>query len=248
MKKTVLIFGIFFLSASLFSQSLVSHGNVPREVRIALVENFEEVDNIRWYKDDDDIYEARFRKDNMRGTAFLSADGSFISSTLEVNAREIPGAISMYISDNYSNKHIDKVELKQDSEKNITYNVEISRHGINQPVTKLIFDFSGTLKKVIEPEKKAIIEEEEDFLYDEKIDDIEEALNIGEPLNRRELPPAITNHIETNYEEYRFDSATFADIDDHGVVYEIRLRRRGYREFMHVYYDLWGSFIKEMKF
>lgn len=245
MKRNILTL-VFCLSIFIgLAQEKIHESDVPQNIRKDFVERFEDVSTVEWHKPNENHIEARYNiSRNQKAMVLYAVDGTFISKNEEVVPREMPGLISNHIRGDFPEHNINVAMMTEEAGGDISYYVEISRPGINQPVTKLYFDFFGNLTRTIAPQEAAIVEDDDEDIY---YDDFEDAITIGDPVTRRELPPAILNHIRDSFEGHRFDSAVFDEIEDHGIVYRVQLRRLGYREYMHVYYDLWGAFIKELK-
>lgn len=239
------------LSVSVFyvkAQEQILERNVPRVVKEAFIAKFPDVNTVEWYKINDSVIEARFVFSRKKTLTSFNNSGTFLSSSSEIASREMPGLISNYIRGEYSEHVINTSMMSEDAQGQISYYIEISRPGVNQPITKLFFDYYGNLTRTIRPPEVAMgndgtginSTENDDMEYD----DLEDAVSIGEPINRRELPPKITQYIEQHYAEYRFESAVFNEKEGYGMVYEVKLKRQGYRQFAELYFDLAGDFIE----
>ena len=156
-----------------------------------------------------------------------------------MSPKETPGMISNYVRGEHPNEVVNLSMMKEDAAGKITYYVEVKRPGVNQPITKLYFDFYGNLTKIIKPEEAKMEKDAEDGFGD----DFDDILS-GEPLKKKELPSKVNTYIDKNYKDYKFEQAIFIDNDTHGTIYQVKLRRLGYKEYINVHFDLLGEYLE----
>lgn len=237
--KTPITILILFLAFNLFAQAPLFEREVPQAVKKAFVDKYPETTTAEWFKVNDSIIEARFTVSRKKTSAAFSNNGDFLSSSSEITPKETPGMISNYIRGEHPNDVVQLAMMAEDAKGQISYYVEIKRPGVNQAVTKLYFDFYGNLTKIIKPEE---IKQEEDAEGGFS-DDLDADVAAGEPIKKKELPSKVNSYIDNNYKDYRFDNALFINHDEHGIIYQVNMRRLGYKEFINVHFDLMGNFI-----
>ena len=244
MKNLIVLTAVFFLSANLTAQTSIFEREVPQPVKKALVTKYPEVTSAEWFKNNDTVIEARFTIGKKKTAATFHNAGAFISSIQEITPKETPGMISNYIRGNHPNDVVSLAMMTETADGKISYYVEIKRPGLAQAVTKLYFDFYGNLTKKIEPEEIKIEQDAEDGITDELG---EEDIASGQPIKKKELPSTVGTYLDKNFKDYKFEKAIFVENETHGTLYEVTMRKLGYKEFKTVYFDLMGNLIENVE-
>ncbi len=239
MKQIITLNIIIILSINLFAQESIFEREVPQAVKKALVEKFPEVTTAEWYKNNDSVIEARFVLNKKKTAAAFSINGNFISSSSEITPKETPGMISNYIRGNHPNDVVSLAMMTETADGKINYYVEIKRPGVGQATTMLYFDFYGNLTKKIEPEEIKIEKDAE-----EGYDDLGEDIASGQPIKKKELPSKVNTYIDKKYQDYKFEQAIFVENEKHGTLYQVKMRKLGYKEFIYLHFDLMGDFVE----
>jgi len=240
MKQLLSISIIFFLSISIYAQVSIFEREVPQAVKKTLIEKFPEVTTAEWFKNNDSVIEARFVLSKKKTAATFSINGAFISSSSEITPKETPGMISNYIRGNHPNDVVSLAMMTETADGKISYYVEIKRPGVAQAITKLYFDFYGKLTKIIEPEEIKLEKDAEEGFND----DLGEDIASGQPIKKKELPTNINTYIDKKYTDYKFEQAIFIDNEKLGTLYQIKMRKLGYKEFIYLHFDLMGNFVE----
>ncbi|OQA01906.1 MAG: hypothetical protein BWY70_00206 [Bacteroidetes bacterium ADurb.Bin408] len=237
MKKIYLLTAILLLSLNLFSQTSMFEREVPQAVKKTLVEKYPDITAAEWFKNNDTVIEARFSLGKKKTAATFHTNGTFLSSSQVVTPKETPGMISNYIRGNHPNQVASMVMMTETADGKISYYVEIKQPGIAQAVTKLYFDFYGNLTKKIEPEEIKIEKDAEEGLTD----DLGEDIASGQPIKKKELPSKVVVYIDKSMQDYKFEKAIFVENQKYGTLYEVTMRKLGYKEFKTLYFDLLGN-------
>ena len=231
---------MLLIAINSFSQEALLEKQVPQVVKKAFVDKFPEVTSADWFKNNDSVIGVKFSFNKKKTAAAFKTSGAFVSSSSEIAPKEMPGMISNYIRGNHRNYVVSLSMVTEDAKGVTSYYVEIKNPGVAQAVTQLYFDFYGKLTKIIEPQE-AKLERDKDKDTD---DDLGADVASGQEIGKKELPSTVNTYLESNYKAYRFDKAIFVDNKEHGRLYEIKMRKIGYRDFILVHFDLLGKFVE----
>ncbi len=240
MKRIFPLALLLFAVLQSFSQESILERQVPQVVKKAFVDKFPEVTSAEWFKNNDSIISVKFSFNRKKTAAEYKTSGAFISSSTEMAPKEMPGMISNYIRGNHPNNVVSLAMMTEDAVGAITYYVEIKNPGLAQPVTKLYFDFYGKLTKIIEPEEAKM----DKVKGGDSADDLDADIASGQEIGKKEMPTSINSYLNNNYKEYRFDKAIIIENKEHGKLYEVKMRKIGYRDTILVHFDLLGKFIE----
>jgi len=243
MKRIFPLFLLFLISVACNAQVTLVERDVPQAVKKAFIEKYPEVSTVEWSKNNDSVIGAKFSFERKKTTADFLNNGDFLSSSSEMAPKETPGMISNYIRGNHPNFIVSLSMMKEDAKGKISYYLEIKNPGVGQAVTKLWFDFYGNLTKIVEPQEAKLDKDAEEG----DNNDLGEDIAAGQKISKKELPSQVNSYINNHYKEYRFDSAIFVDNAAHGTLYQVKLRKIGYKDFIFVHFKLTGEFIEVEK-
>lgn len=243
MKKICVLTAVLLLSLNLISQTSMFEREVPQVVKKTLVEKYPDITSAEWFKNNDTVIEARFALSKKKTAATFHINGAFIASSQEITPKETPGMISNYIRGNYKNDVVNLAMMTETADGKISYYVEIKQPGIAQAITKLYFDFYGNLTKKIEPEEIKIEKDAEEGITD----DLGEDIASGQPIKKKELPSKVVTYIDKSLQDYKFEKAIFVENEKYGTLYEITMRKLGYKEFKTLYFDLLGNLKEDVE-
>jgi len=238
MKPYIIFILLLFVICIGYAQEPMFERQVPQAIKKNFVEKYPEVTTVEWFKINDTVIEAQFMASRKKSFVEFSTEGIFLSSSSEMAPKETPGMISNYVRGEHPNEVVNLAMMREDAAGKITYYIEVKRPGVNQPTTKLYFDFYGNITKIIKPEEAKLEKDAEDGFGDDF-----DSMSAGEPIKKKELPSKITKYIDKTYKDYKFDQAIFINDDTHGNIYQVKLRRLGYKEFLFVHFDLLGDFL-----
>jgi len=232
---------LFLITVSSYAQETILEKQVPQAVKKAFVEKYPEVTSVEWFKNNDTVIGAKFSFNKKKTSAEYTTSGVFLSSSSEMTPKELPGMVSNYIRGNHRDDIVNLAMMNEKSDGKISYYVEIRKPGVAQAITKLYFDFYGNLTKIIQPEEIKI---EKDAENGSDKDDLGADIASGQQISKKELPSTVSTYLDKNYKEYKFDKAIFIEDKKLGNLYEVKMRKIGYREFILVHFDLLGKYVE----
>ena len=121
----------------------VNAGSIPTAVQNAFNTRYPKALRTKWEREGQ-LYEAEFIMDNVKYEAYFQADGTWVRTQIEFNARKttLPEAVQQYLATNYAGWTIDDADLIQ-TPTDEYYKLELEKRG-QQDVTLLI-RANGTL-------------------------------------------------------------------------------------------------------
>lgn len=136
---------IFLAVLSMVAISASSYGiDVPKAIADAFAKKFPAATNIKWGKENAKEYEAEFKLNGRAISANFLTDGSWVETESEINAAELPAAVTTFLQTSYKAAAVLKVFKIEKAKGNITYEVEIKT---SDKKKELIFNADGTLVK-----------------------------------------------------------------------------------------------------
>lgn len=240
MKRILPLFLLFLISVVCNAQVTVFEREVPQAVKKIFIEKYPDVTAAEWYKNNDTVFGAKFSLERKKTTAEFLNTGVFLSSSSEMAPKETPGMISNYIRGNHPDFVVSLSMMKEDAKGKISYYVEIKNPGVGQAITKLWFDFYGNLTKIIEPQEAKLDKDAEEG----DNDDLGADIASGQKISKKELPSVVNSYITNHYKDYRFDEAIFVENATHGSLYQVKMRKIGYKDFILVHFNLKGEYVE----
>lgn len=125
---------------------------VSNEVKAAFDKKFPNATAVKWEKENDTEWEAKFKNEGKAYSANFSTKGDWVETEYKVNRKDLPESISALIIKDFPGYKIEGIE-KFEKPTSSGYDVEIEK---GEEMLELVFDNSGKLI-----EKKSIQEENE---------------------------------------------------------------------------------------
>ena len=126
MKKIIFSLAVILFAFSSYGKS-ISEVKVPILVKAAFYNTFPMADHVKWEVNDEHIYKADFKIDNIEKIVFYNDQGKFIESDIAVEWKDIPftGRMEVYHS---GNDRILKVFKITNQKQEVYYRVELQHH------------------------------------------------------------------------------------------------------------------------
>ena len=118
--------------------------DVPKAVADAFAKKFPGATGIKWGKENAKEYEAEFKLNGKSASANFLTDGSWVETEMEINASELPAAVSNTLKTKHSGASLLKAYKIETAKGGITYEVEIKTGNKKQ---ELIMNADGAIVK-----------------------------------------------------------------------------------------------------
>lgn len=134
--KTLVILGLTLLSVTAVSCQEKNNNDpkVPEAVKITFQKKYPGENDPDWEQDEHGYWESHFKKNGEKYRADFNADGTWVETENSIKKKNLPEAIKKVIKAEYSEYEITEVELVDNAEKGIFYDVEFKQKGKNKDV------------------------------------------------------------------------------------------------------------------
>lgn len=123
MRYTIILIAYFFCTST-FAGS-IKEAAVPAKVKNYVINHYPKARSIDWdFEDDDNLYEAKFKIDQLKYKLQITPDGRLYTSKEDVLISTLPKAIPQYIREHYAGYKILGANKKISGNK-VTYDVGI---------------------------------------------------------------------------------------------------------------------------
>ncbi len=140
MKNVIFVLLAVIVSTFSYGQK-VKQADVPAVVKQAFEKKFTPVKDVKWVKEDDK-YEVNFEQNKLEMSAVFTASGVLEETEAEIKSSELPGAISTYISKNYTGSKVKEAAKIIKANGEVNYEAQVNGRD-------LIFDANGKFLKSI---------------------------------------------------------------------------------------------------
>lgn len=154
MKKLILVAMSIAIGFGSSCERKESNKNVPEAVKTAFSQKFTNAEGVEWSQEDDTEWEAEFEMNGKEYSANFSNDGKWKETEYEIKPSELPKAVQLTISQEFSDYEIESAEISKTVDGEV-YELAIE---IDDEEFEVVIDANG---KIIE-KKKASEEEDED--------------------------------------------------------------------------------------
>jgi len=142
MKKLIVMGTLCLALGNIFAQK-IKDANVPAAVKDGFKKSFPNSKVEEWEKEDAN-YEAEFDVDKVETSAIFDANGTLIETEVEIATKDLPKAVTDYLTKNLAGKKIKEATKITDNNGIIRYETEIDE-------IDYIFDSNGNfVKKEVE--------------------------------------------------------------------------------------------------
>ena len=114
-----------FITAVIFMTSCSSAGNPPEAVQKAFTKMFPTVTKVKWGKENATEYEAEFDLNGAEMSANFTSDGTWVETETEIEASQLPAAVSTAIEKQYSGWAIREAAKVESATKGLIYEADI---------------------------------------------------------------------------------------------------------------------------
>jgi hypothetical protein len=118
--------------------------DVPKAVAEAFAKKFPAATNIKWAKENAKEYEAEFKLNGKSISANFLTNGSWVETESEINAAELPAAITTAVKTKYVNAVILKIFKIETATGKVKYETEFKTGNKKK---EMIFDAEGNILK-----------------------------------------------------------------------------------------------------
>lgn len=126
----------FLLVVVIFTITLSGFAiDVPKPVADAFAKKFPGATDIKWEKENAKEYEAEFKLNGKSASANFQTDGSWVETEMEINASELPEAVSNTLKAKYPGASLLKAYKIETAKSVTTYEVEIKVGNKKQELT-----------------------------------------------------------------------------------------------------------------
>ncbi len=118
---------------------------VSQKARQALEIKFPNAQKVSWEKEDANVWEAEFKMDGEPYSANFTENGDWVETEIEIEANEVPMAVSNSMKTKYAEVEIEEVS-KIESDKGTSYEYEFKE---GEKTREVVFDPSGKIIKSV---------------------------------------------------------------------------------------------------
>ncbi|MBI1226616.1 MAG: hypothetical protein GC192_15390 [Bacteroidetes bacterium] len=138
MLVTVLSFGILSTSCAQGKKA------APAAVQAAFKAKFPTVQKAKWDREDENEWEAEFKKDGKEMSANFSNDGTWLETETEIKTADLPQAVKDAIASQFAGYKMEEASLVQTAELATAYEVEIEK---GETTIEVLFGADGSVIK-----------------------------------------------------------------------------------------------------
>ncbi|MFO0356554.1 MAG: PepSY-like domain-containing protein [Sphingobacteriaceae bacterium] len=142
MKKLILVLALSLGLGSAFAQK-IKETEVPAAVKDGFKKQYPNAKVSEWEKEGAN-FEAEFKQNKVETSVVIDANGAILETEVEIAVKELPAAVSEYISKNYAGYKVDEATKITDSKGTVTYEAEVEK---GKEEFDLIFDSNGSFIK-----------------------------------------------------------------------------------------------------
>ena len=118
----------------------------PKEVKTAFDKKFADVEKVKWEKESDTEWEAKFKMNGIEYSACFGADGSWIETEYEIQISAIPDTVRSILDVEFAGFEIDGAEMIENTD-GIFYEIELEKGDVEIEV--LMDSFGAILEKEV---------------------------------------------------------------------------------------------------
>jgi len=256
MKFRIFIVLLIATSLNAYAQGVkIKEKEVPENVQNFARDKYPEIAKFYWNRYHDNyiaFYKADILFKDLPRTAYIeesriyiTPDGKWIETRHLLDPNTIPNSLKTFFKQNYVGS--EKVYYFLESpKKDEVYLVEILDESMNPYLEvymnkKVKFVREVEIITEVHTTENDVVEENNQNL---ELESGEEWMSATQEVKPSELPSTITVYLKKNHEEDRIKRCVMTKTEQDGVVYQITLKRAGFRKLIVLYFTVGGNYIR----
>lgn len=146
MKKNYINCSLLLLAAFLMSSFTFPNNQIPQAVKDAFTNLYPQVDNVKWEREYNGLYEGEFTVDGKEMSAEFMPDGTWMGTETEISLSELPAIIKKAVAKEFPGFVIDEAESIIMPDGTTNYGVDIEK---GKESVEAVYTSSGAVYSMV---------------------------------------------------------------------------------------------------